>query len=571
MEVVAELALDWKLIDPKVNREGEFLEIANDFGDPLEILREAISNSIDAGANWVKIEIKVEEIEGGDTLVIMIEDNGHGMDAEALEWRFWGLGYSERKKDPTTIGEKGHGTKIYLRSEEVIVRTQTETDAFESKCERPLRALTQGKTHRPEIRQIPKYQDKPGTTVTILGYNKNERSKFTQDVVTDYILWFTKVGSIEKMLNHMALETFQVELKCLDATDFAKIPFGHPFPTEDPDINKLFAKHGSSAANYYVRRYIKSDCRLEKFPDVCYDIVISVEGDLVKRSYNPQIRERRSKDSGQYKVGDRYGIWLCKDFMPVERVNNWISGFGSGSNAYTLLHGFINCQKLKLTANRGSIANTDPNVLMELRAALAKMLDEIDGDLAQNGIYTLFDWQAEERTLEQERKDFESRVKSISKRRKAELDGRILVEPRNEAELFGLFTTVYALKPDLFSFAPNDYSTSRGIDIIAKNKKQDVDAPFCYVELKYQLRTKLNHGFKYLRWIVCWNFETAFDQGDEFGAIQEKEPRKLEFTKANGETLYYLNSPVAQTKVQIIRLEEFLKEKLGLEFKVENP
>lgn len=37
----------------------------------------------------------------------------------------------------------------------------------------------------------------------------------------------------------------------------------------------------------------------------------------------------------------------------------WITGFGTESNSYVMLHEFINCQKLKLTANRGSVANTN--------------------------------------------------------------------------------------------------------------------------------------------------------------------------------------------------------------------
>lgn len=48
---------------------------------------------------------------------------------------------------------------------------------------------------------------------------------------------------------------------------------------------------------------------------------------------------------------------MRKDYIPVIRVNNWISGFGTGSNSLTLIHGFINCQAFKLTANRGTIAN----------------------------------------------------------------------------------------------------------------------------------------------------------------------------------------------------------------------
>jgi hypothetical protein len=40
-------------IIPKVNGPQEFLEIANDFSNPLELVREAISNSFDARASFV--------------------------------------------------------------------------------------------------------------------------------------------------------------------------------------------------------------------------------------------------------------------------------------------------------------------------------------------------------------------------------------------------------------------------------------------------------------------------------------------------------------------------------------
>src|ERR1700682_726036 len=123
---------EWEHIPPTVNQEAEFWEIANDFGDPLEILREAISNAIDAKASWIRIHFFVEEVEGARILVIELEDNGIGMTRDVLAKDFWGLGFSRARGDAEKIGEKGHGTKIYLRSERITVRTQTEATAFES-------------------------------------------------------------------------------------------------------------------------------------------------------------------------------------------------------------------------------------------------------------------------------------------------------------------------------------------------------------------------------------------------------------------------------------------------------
>jgi len=57
---------------PQVNEVNEFLEIASDFEDPLEVIRESLSNSYDAGATEVEITIRDRPI-GSE---IVIEDDG---------------------------------------------------------------------------------------------------------------------------------------------------------------------------------------------------------------------------------------------------------------------------------------------------------------------------------------------------------------------------------------------------------------------------------------------------------------------------------------------------------------
>ena len=44
-----------KIITPKVNETQEFIEIAFDFSNPLDLVREAISNSFDAKATKMKM------------------------------------------------------------------------------------------------------------------------------------------------------------------------------------------------------------------------------------------------------------------------------------------------------------------------------------------------------------------------------------------------------------------------------------------------------------------------------------------------------------------------------------
>jgi hypothetical protein len=570
----------WEQIKPSVSEAAEFNEIVHDFGNPLELLREAISNAIDWHATWIRIIFNVEEIEGNKRLVIKITDNGDGMTKDVLKKDFWGLGYSRARDskvvqgDPK-IGEKGHGTKIYLRSEKVIVRTQHKEGAFCAVCDRPLAALAQRKLHEPRIAGIAPFLSHTGTEITIIGYNADQRSKFVQKVIKDYLLWFTKIGSVEQMFGAKTHENFKVFLKALDVSDEEEIAFGHVFPSETSDVRKLFdEKKGPSAADWFVKRYVHKGVRLANHPEVTFDAVISVEGDAVKREYNKMIKERLRADAPGYRVADRYGIWLCKDYIPVQRVNDWITGFGTGSNSFVLLHGFVNCQSLKLTANRGDIANTDPTVLEELHTEVSKIVEQVDLDLQKAGLYTLQVWQQEEMTLQQEKAEFTRRVKNLKGRKIAKLDGRLLIEPINEAELFGVFITIYALHPELFEFEPLDYNTNRGIDIIARNKSDNfiTEGEHSYVEMKHTLQAKrFNHAYQHLRWIVCWDFDPSIIPGTtEFTGVEDSDSRGLEMAGNADKKIYFLNSKTKPTKIQVIRFKEFLKQRLGLEFQAQN-
>lgn len=562
---------EWFGIQPTVNAEAEFFEILNDFGDPLELLREALSNAIDADATEFSIKFSVPEVAGASRLAIDIHDNGRGMTHEVLANDFWGLGYSQSRSRSTAIGEKGHGTKIYLRSQHVEVRTQTDDGAFEAVCESPLDALSRHALHAPQIRTIPRFQEHTGTDIRIIGYNDNERSRFRQDIIRDYMLWFTKLGSIERLFGRDELASFSVSLQALDVASPEVLSFGHVFPDENSDITDLFDKFGPRAADYYVKRFIFPADRLPNHPEIMFDTIISVEGDEAKRVRNPMIRERRRADTGKYRVADRYGLWLCKDYIPIERVNEWITGFGSGSNAFVLLHAFVNCQKLKLTANRKSIANTDARVLEDLRTAVQRRIEEVDSYLQLRGLYTLRTWQDEARTNEQEKAEFDRRVKNLKSRRVAVFNGQRLLEPQNESELFGLFITLCSLKADLFPFEPLDYNTTRGIDIIARNRSTSpiTDGERWYVELKHTLQTRFNHSFSHLRYIVCWDLDRSISDGTEFTGIGE-DVRRLRIAEDDQHRrVYFLDAPTARTKIEIIRLTEHLKNHLNLTFEPE--
>lgn len=555
----------WKNIEPKVNDVAEFLEIAGDFGDPMELFREALHNAFDWHATEFYISISVETIEGRDKVVIVLKDNGDGMSMDQIVNHFWNLGNSASKNDVTKIGEKGHGTKIYLRSDKIIVHTCNGQTSLISECDSAFSDLTSRRLHSPKVKISDVPLDK-GTTIRLEGYNQNEMGQYTQDIVKDYLYWKTKLGSFECELTGKQKPNFTVYLKALDVDDFEKLEFGHIFAKENSNLEVLFQKYEENAADYYVKKYVYQDRSLDARPDVKYDVVIYVEGDEAKKQYNSLLRKRKNRSKGSYKVSDRYGIYLCKDYVPVQRVNEWITGFGTGSNSIVMLHGFINCQKLKLTANRGSVANTNLQIVNELKSALTDILNEINEDLYKNDIITLKGWQQEAKTHEVERIAFQRRKELICSKRYFKIGDRTFLEPRNEAELYGIFTSIYTLYPDKFNFEPLDYDESIGVDLVARNKSNNkiADCEFWYVELKYVLGTReFNHSFDNIRVIVCWDF--SLKHGAKISSSAGDKDRLFYIGEVDGKKMYYLDSDASPIRIQVIPLKKFIVEELGIE------
>lgn len=559
---------DWETIVPKVNEASEFLEIASDFGDPMEIFREALHNAYDWGASEFKITISVREIGGLDKLIIELEDNGVGMSRDTLMNNFWNLGDSKSRENKQAIGEKGHGTKIYLRSDRVVVHTCHEGLSYESVCDGAFSRLNAGQMHSPKIRKSEESYPK-GTSICIEGYNNNQRTMFKQEILKDYLYWYTVLGTVENQFADREIRDFKVYLQALDREEPEELTMGHPFAEENNDINRLYDAYGETAADYYVKKFVYQNQTLESMPEIKFDVVIYFEGDEAKRLYNPMIRMRKNNATGKYKVSDRYGLWLCKDFVPVQRVNEWITSFGTGSNSYGLLHGFINCQKLKLTANRGSIANTNFQVINELKKAVQSIMEEINIDLYKHDVMTLRKWKEEAKTLEFEKTAFKRRKELITQKKYFMINGRTFLVPRNEAELYGLFISLYTLKPEDFDFEPLDYDESAGIDLLARNKTSNriADCEFWYVELKYQLgATEFNHSFSNIRYIICWELSPRVKDGTVLKTSVEEETRFFRIIPAEdgGMKKYFLDSNDTSVKIKVICLKDYITQKLQI-------
>jgi len=563
-------------INPKVDQSREFLEIANDFTNPLELIREAISNSLDAKADFIRLKFYVEVEYGEDIFMIFIEDNGNGMNREKLQ-AFFDLGNSTTRNDTEAIGEKGHGTKVYFNSKEIRVETSggRGQPLYRATMQEPFRNLFDNRLPTASVDKENDSKDWKGTKIWIKGYNSNRRDKFTHERIKDYILWFTKFGSVEKELGILKNKEKKLFLTGVDKAKEEEVTFGHVFPEEDKDVEKLFETRGIAAPKYYVRRWIKEG-HLPNFPDKKYQAVFYVEGDTVKREYNTMLRRQGyTPPAGAYAVRERYGLWLCKDCIPIQQKNEWVITKGT---EYVQFHAFLNFQGFRLTANRGTAENTPPEIMQDVETVARKLYKEI----TESDDWDNLEWLEKEAfgeiTSEKEKSDYEKRIKRSRGARVAQYRGHILVEPVKENKyyseqgVFSLFLVLKTLKPELIPFDIVDYDTHFGIDVIARGPSElSLDkSQLHYVEFKGKLTSSLNHSFKYLRNIVCWDTDVL--DGGAISDVRGKERtmKIMPASDANNSdeyTKYFLDDPASPQRIEVFVLKDYLKEKLGIDFR----
>ncbi|MDR0915020.1 MAG: ATP-binding protein [Oscillospiraceae bacterium] len=560
-------------LTPNVDAAQEFIEIANDFTNPLDLVREAISNSFDAGASQMDIIFETVTELGERILKIIIRDNGSGMSKEGLQ-SFFDLGNSMRRNQTNDyIGEKGHGTKVYFNSTSIQVETVCDGLKYSAFMDAPKKTLYSGKMPIINV-DTEETHDCQGTSITIMGFNNNRSERFNHDSLRDYIIWFTKIGSIELEFDNIKHEDFILNLKGLDLKEPEQIKFGHVFPQNSKKADNLFDTYLDEAPNWYCKK-IKKSGHLRDFPDVSYDAIFCIEGTRIKYSYNPMIRRSGyTAPKGSYTIQERYGLWLCKDFIPIQKKNEWITTKGS---EYTKFHAFVNCQALKLTANRGSIENTQSEILENLREEIRKQYEEIvTGD-----DWMTLSWLETEalsnRTVKSEKREFEKRIKHIKKARIALLIGTDkkeyrLVEPNQENGVYALLLQLEHINPGLFPFTIVDYNTRQGIDVIVKksdDKRAIGEALLQYVELKHYLKPDFNHSFESLNAVVCWDITQSLVHGSIVQDIGNKKRTLKIIPPANDSdyTKHYLDDVNSTRKIEVFVLSKYLREKCGINFR----
>lgn len=600
----------------------EFYQIIIDFDQPIQIFREAFQNSIDEGATEVYCHVFVEKSLGQENLYIDVWDNGLGLKRENVDC-FFGLAKStkvDKNKMPLAgkLGYKGHGTKVFFRCEKVEIYSRNQggqgwgvvlEDAVKQIRESGRFKYSDFLDEEKLTIRLPE-EFKTGFYLRIKNpthfQTQHTRFMLNHMYLRDYTKWYTVFGNIRTafeaseierclLLRGLNADHFKTqyndfkfiepvpEWRAVESLDFEKMKTGHHFPeqrTTDKQMEPYAKKVGLNKpfSVYYSKEIFKDRVYLDN--NLYFDFIVYGEGYETKRRYDVLLSRPgpSSVDKNLTHLdSERYGLWACKGGVPIEKIDDWIVG-GRGIGSYTYMHGFVDCESFELTGTRGSIRNTDLEIIGKIKQKINEILSD---RRVRNVLEERQEWEEHEktlRTIDADEEELKKRFKDAQAKRVIHLPDQVtLTEPTksktgySESETLVLLIQLLTHYPKLFPFKLLDYNTTKGIDFVVKKREHP-----SYIELKGLMQASINHSFRNIYKFICYDIDLK--DGDILADIEELKVQlkinrtdKFEsFDEAfNGKqfTSYQLQ-PMSSVilSMEIIVLKKILNEVIGAKF-----
>lgn len=559
-------------------------ELSENKVNALEIIREAISNAKDHGAR--RIWFKSQKDQRNEVTVV-IADDGEGMDQRRLE-AFWGVGASAKATAQQSIGYKGHGTKLFFDCRRLSVATRTsasepwrltvlEMPHERAEVEVPELPLPPDHMLKREIDEIG-LAGGAGTVILIEQVRFEERLELLdRSKIESYCDWFTAVGDIRSGLFAHRIEFHRAIAARDPILDGLRLHEGEIRPIEVQlrvngekgyhpiglgpsarDKNFLVAwsddvkEHkGNPGLLAYGHRFAdefqsagagrmrddKSALRLTTpatwITEDGIAIVARVEGH--RRQLETYGEAKWQGHQGVYGFEERFGLWLCRDFIPITQRNDLLRKAldeASGQRLRFELNNlrnwkvFVNHQSFRLTANRNDVSNQAILEAKVVDALVTVLRDALKNKSFQEWVERLKK-ATFERRKERELKQMTDRLDEVQQwiEARTKKDGidpmdvtglpelgdnysLLLKAPRSEQELF----YVYGLLAGRFEMPIHviEYDASEGVDAIGKLREPKLlgdRRPFVRVEFKLEVAADnpIHHFFDAIDVIICWS------------------------------------------------------------------
>lgn len=537
---------------PLVKDVSIYKEIAQNIVNPLEILREAISNSHDAEAKI--ISILVYRNESGN-FTIEIQDDGKGMKIDDIH-RFFNLGDSN--KNTVGIGEKGLGTKVYFKSKKITLYTQTkDNESYKVVMDNPWKSLCDNILPEYIVERNEVKPGNVGTSIMIEDYGiDNPEKYFNFETIKDYILWFTAAGSfktyfanyteLHKYINNMQIAPrIFIEDRILNLKE--EIAGVHQFsqPQESPkeDYGEPIYKRSVN----YCRHFGP------------YHRATNIDGKYISfQIYGTISGVNCRKNIGKLRQGEtlksRFGIYLAKDFIPFTKKVNLITD--PNFHHYHLL---INSQAFELTADRNNISNADDAKVKWVFDEAKKIINENIVPLANDGYFRIRKSEETEYIIKEKHRKILERLESFNSIDNlciSELP--IIKKPDNESQVALLFATIMSNEKTkhLIKYINKigHYSQQATTDMICL----DYNNNKILVEVEYKLSNlfKHDHPYKTFDYVVCWAVDLEINEKKKIS-----DGNVLCLTKENDEWLLKYGT---QKIIPVIELKKVINILSGL-------
>jgi hypothetical protein len=488
---------------PLVKDISLFQEIVKNLINPLEVTREAISNSVDAEAKNINIEI-YRDLDG--VFCIAFTDDGYGMNKSELE-SFFNLGDS--RKDKRNIGEKGLGTKIFFKSKKITVITQkNNSKRLVAEMKEPWYFLSNNEIPTYTIKAEDPIVGSDGTKIIIEGYLVDNPEKYYNlETIKDYILWFTAGGSFKNIfatyseLNYY-VKNMQVAPRIfindwiLDIRE--EIAGAHQFfpPQENPsaDNNEKTYKRSVNYCRHFGPYHRSTNINGEYVSFQMYGTVSGVN-----------CRKAICKLRQSERLKGRFGIYLAKDFITFTKKTSLIS-----DPNYHHFHLLVNSQNFELTADRNNVSNEDDP---KVKWVYSMVKEIINNDILPSTQTTYFKMRKQEEinfAVKEKSINLKKRIREFSKLESLSLENVAVKRiPDNEAQvallLSALLSNTKFKKYIRIIDSIAHYSLQSTTDLICLNSEGET----LLVEVEFLLSNLFKHEHPYMTFdcIVCWKVD----------------------------------------------------------------
>ncbi len=363
----------------EVSREHLLKQAVLNTSQSIELLREAVSNSVDADAR--NIDIKLTNA-GGEMWNIVIQDDGNGMEVAHMK-AFYNAGQSVKDFQRVSIGEKGLGSKTTFVAKEVLVESRRHSEpnlVLVGRMSDPLAALESGRLPTYTIDTDPAgytpRTSSKGTPIELSGVHltsfngkKTDDGQEIADRVMHYLRSMCATGTVKNrhaskghvitgVMNVGVIPMVTLEVATASGTatlgpvpgayqvpDIDLSPSGGPTEEGIPQNSKKFCDviDFTRSKTISVRGHSTT---------VHYDGTAIVAGDLVRQDMlKHELKQGWTQKS-------QMGVHLCKDFIPL-RNDASLSRELLGGEYYYEFKLFLNCQDFQLNADRNVITNEE--------------------------------------------------------------------------------------------------------------------------------------------------------------------------------------------------------------------